>query len=153
MPATCTSAWVSTPPVTSRACPASAIVSMSSPFFAKGLGWHRRAGTGGQSTSGTTEVQDGLRGEVTRPDGCGPFPRSLPPNPAGTFQCTGLSSDLCRVRDGVCVDVVMAYCADDERLAPHPRHEGRPRWLARPGLAEVREPGDVVNSHRGAVLA
>jgi hypothetical protein len=25
--------------------------------------------------------------------GCGPFPRSLPPNPAGIFQCTGLSSD------------------------------------------------------------
>ena len=33
--------------------------------------------------------QDGLRGEVPlRFDGCGPFPRSLPPNPAGTFQCT-----------------------------------------------------------------
>ena len=25
--------------------------------------------------------------------GCGPFPRSLPPNPVGTFQCAGLSSD------------------------------------------------------------
>src|ERR1017187_3026780 len=30
----------------------------------------------------------------------GPFPGSLPPNPACTFQCTGLSRDLCRVRDG-----------------------------------------------------
>ena len=25
--------------------------------------------------------------------GRGPFPRSLPPNPAGTFRCTGLSGD------------------------------------------------------------
>ena len=35
--------------------------------------------------------QDGLRGEV--PLVRGPFPRSLPPNPAGTFRCTGLSGD------------------------------------------------------------
>src|SRR6266704_3269835 len=65
--------------------------------------------------------QDGLRGEVPHPGGCGPFPRSLPPNPAGIFRCTGLSSDLCRVRDGVRMDVVMAGGADDERLAPHSR--------------------------------
>ena len=52
-------------------------------------------------------------------DGRGPFPRSLPPNPAGTFPGTGLSSDLCRVRDGVGVDVVVAGGADDEGLAPH----------------------------------
>ena len=42
----------------------------------------------------------------------GPFPGSLPPNPACTFQCTGLSRDLCRVRDGVRVDPVMAVRAD-----------------------------------------
>ena len=82
--------------------------------------------------------QDGLRGEVFRC--CGPFPRSLPPNPACTFRCTGLSSDLCRVRDGVGVDVVVAGGADDERLAPHSCHEGRPRGLARPGLPRLASP-------------
>jgi transposase InsO family protein len=33
--------------------------------------------------------QDGLRGEVPC---CGPFPRSLPPNPAGTLGCTEVIS-------------------------------------------------------------
>jgi putative transposase len=38
--------------------------------------------------------QDGLRGEVPLPViGRGPFPRSLPPNPAGIFRCTGLSGE------------------------------------------------------------
>ena len=38
--------------------------------------------------------QDGLRGGfLSRVIGRGPFPRSLPPNPAGTFRCTGLSGD------------------------------------------------------------
>jgi hypothetical protein len=83
----------------------------------------------------------------------GPFPCSLPPNPACTFQCTGLSSDLCRVRDGVRVDPVMAVGADDKSLAPHLRHEGGPRGLARPGLAELLERGDLVDDHCGAVLA
>jgi hypothetical protein len=40
-------------------------------------------------------------------------PFILPPNPADAFERTGLSSDLCRVRDGVRVDVVMARRADD----------------------------------------
>ena len=66
----------------------------------------------------------------------GPFPGSLPPNPACTFRCTGLSSDLCRVRDGVRVDPVMAGAADDEGLAPHLGHEGGPRGLARSWPAE-----------------
>src|SRR5712691_354927 len=83
----------------------------------------------------------------------GPFPDSLPPNPACAFQRTGLSSDLRRMRDGIRVDVVMAAGADNERLAPHFRHEGCPRGLARSGLAELPEPGDLVNGHRGAVLA
>ena len=83
----------------------------------------------------------------------GPFPGSLPPNPACTFQCTGLSSDLCRVRDGVRVDPVMAGGADDERLAPHFRHEGGPRGLARSRLPELLEAGDLVDCHRGAGLA
>jgi len=83
----------------------------------------------------------------------GPFPGSLPPNPAGGFHRTGLSGDLRRVRDRVRVDVVVAVCADDERLAPHFRHEDRPRGLARSGLAELSQRGDVVNAHRCAVLA
>ena len=74
----------------------------------------------------------------------GPFPGSLPPNPACTFQCTGLSRDLCRVRDGVRVDPVMAGRADDERLAPHFRHEDGPRGLARSRLPERFEAGDLV---------
>src|SRR5271169_2964004 len=69
------------------------------------------------------------------------------------FRCTGLSSDLSRVRDGVRVDPVMAVGADDEGLAPHLHHECGPRGLARPGLAELLERGDLVNGHRGAVLA
>src|SRR5437660_12793417 len=60
---------------------------------------------------------------------------------------------LCRVRGGIGVDVVVAGTADDEGLAPFPGHEGRPRWLARPGLAELGESGDVVDCHRGAVIA
>src|SRR5580693_2576836 len=83
----------------------------------------------------------------------GPFPGSLPPNPACTFQCTGLSGDLCRVRDGVRMDPGMAVGADDEGLAPHLRHEGGPRGLARPWFAELLERGDLVDDHRGAVLA
>ena len=47
----------------------------------------------------------------------------------------------------------MAESADHEGFAPHPSHEGRPRGLARPGLAEVREPGNLVDGHCGAVLA
>ena len=47
----------------------------------------------------------------------------------------------------------MAGTADDEGLAPFPGHEGRPRWLARPGRAELGESGDVVDCHRGAVIA
>ena len=82
-----------------------------------------------------------------------PFPGSLPPNPACTFQCTGLSSDLCRVRDGVRMDPGMAVGADDEGLAPHLCHECGPRGLARPGPAELLERGDLVDCHRGAVLA
>src|ERR1700730_9711037 len=82
-----------------------------------------------------------------------PFPGSLPPNPACTFQCTGLSGDLCRVRDGVRVDPGMAVGADNKGLAPPLRHEGGPRGLARPGLGELLKHGDLVDCHRGAVLA
>jgi len=70
-----------------------------------------------------------------------------------SFRCTGLSSDLCRVRDWVRVDVLVACRADDEGLAPHFCHERGPRGLARPGPAEVLERGDLVNGHRGVVLA
>ena len=51
------------------------------------------------------------------------------------------------------MDVIVAGGADDEGLAPHPCHEGGPRGLARPGLAEVLERGDLVDGHCGAVLA
>src|SRR5271166_3354596 len=64
-----------------------------------------------------------------------------------------LSGDLCRVRDGVRVDPVMAGRADDERLAPHPGHEGGPRGLARLRFPEFLEAGDLVDCHRGAGLA
>ena len=47
----------------------------------------------------------------------------------------------------------MAGRADDERLAPHFRHEGGPRGLARPRRPELLEAGDLVNCHRGAGLA
>ena len=87
-------------------------------------------------------------------DELGPFPCSLPPNPACTFRCTGLSSDLCRVRDWVRVDVLVACRADDEGLAPHARHEGGPRGLARSRACRARlSAGDLVDGHRGAVLA
>jgi reverse transcriptase-like protein len=82
-----------------------------------------------------------------------PFPGSLPPNPAGGFHRTGLSSDLCRVRDRVRVDPVMARRADDERLAPHLCHEGGPRGLSRSWFPELVEAGDLVDCHRGAGLA
>ena len=69
------------------------------------------------------------------------------------FRCTGLSSDLCRVRDGVRVNPGMAVGADDEGLAPHLDHKGGPRGLARPWFAEPLERGDLVDGHCGAVLA
>jgi hypothetical protein len=47
----------------------------------------------------------------------------------------------------------VAGAADDKGLAPFPGHEGRPRWLARPGRAELGESGDVVDCHRGAMIA
>jgi len=61
----------------------------------------------------------------------GPFPGGLPPNTACGFYRTGLSGDLCRVRDGVRVDPVVAGSAEDEGLASHLCHEGGPRGLAR----------------------
>jgi len=82
-----------------------------------------------------------------------PFPGGLPPNPACTFQCTGLSSVLCRMRDRVRVDVLMARRADNKRLAPHLRHEGGPRGLAWSRHAQLLEAGDLVNCHRGAFVA
>src|SRR5689334_25398099 len=64
-----------------------------------------------------------------------------------------LSGDLCRVGDGVRVDPVMARRADDERLAPHFRHEGGPRGLAWSWSPEFLEAGDLVDCHRGAGIA
>jgi hypothetical protein len=80
----------------------------------------------------------------------GPFLRSLPPNPACTFQCTGLSSDLCRSRDRVRMDIVMACSADDKCFAAHFRHEHCPCGLAWSWSAEFCKPGDLVNCHRAA---
>src|SRR5487761_1084916 len=78
---------------------------------------------------------------------------SLPPNPACGFHRTGLSRDLCRVRDGARVDPVMACCADNEGLAPHFRRGGGPRGLARSRFPELLEAGDLVDCHRGPGLA
>ena len=47
----------------------------------------------------------------------------------------------------------MARRADDQRLAPHLRHERGPRGLAWPRLAQLLEAGDLVDCHRGAFLA
>ena len=78
-------------------------------------------------------------------------PPSEPGVPA--FRGTRLSSDLCRVRDRVGVDPVMARRADDERLAPHLGHDDGPRGLARSRFPELFEAGDLVNCHRGTGLA
>ena len=51
------------------------------------------------------------------------------------------------------MDVLVASGADDERLAPHSRHERGPRGLARSRLPERLEAGDLVDCHRGAGLA
>ena len=47
----------------------------------------------------------------------------------------------------------MARGADDECLAPHLRHEGGPRGLARSRFPEFPEAGDLVDCHRGTGLA
>src|ERR1039458_6594550 len=59
----------------------------------------------------------------------GPFPRGLPPNHAGAFQRTWLSSDLRRAVGRVPVDGVVAGWADREGLAPHLCHFRRPGGL------------------------
>lgn len=43
--------------------------------------------------------------------------------------------------------------ADGEGLVPHSGHEDGSRGLARSGSAELPERGDLVNGHRGVVLA
>ena len=98
---------------------------------------------------------------VTRRVGCparSPIYRAFsgqPPSEPGVhrFDAPGSPVDLCRVRDGGRVDVVVARRADDEGLAPHFCHEGCPRGLARPGPAELAERGDLVDGHCRAVLA
>ena len=70
------------------------------------------------------------RGSAFTSGELGPFPDGLPPNPACGFHRTGLSSVLCRMRDRVRVDVLVARRADNKRLAPHLRHEHGPRGLA-----------------------
>src|SRR6266536_5742692 len=82
----------------------------------------------------------------------GPFPGSLPPNPACPLSRHRALQRLRRVRDRVCVDPVMARCADDERLAPHPGHDRGPCGLVRSWFPELSECGDLVESHRGAGL-
>src|SRR3954453_16784779 len=92
------------------------------------------------------------RGPVFRMD-AGLFCAASPRTRRARFPGTGLSSDLCRVRDRVGVDPVMARRADDERLAPHLGHEDGPRGLARSRFPELFEAGDLVNCHRGTGLA
>lgn len=81
-----------------------------------------------------------------------PFPRSLPPNPAGRSAHWALQR-LRRGRDWGCVDDLVAGLADNEGLAPFPGHEGRPRGLAWFWCSELGEFGDLVDSHRGALPA
>jgi hypothetical protein len=77
-----------------------------------------------------------------------------PPNPAGTFRCTRLSSDLCRVRGGFAVvDVLVAGTADDERLAPLLGHESRPPRLAWTGLIKLSQLADLMHLHLAGFLA
>ena len=47
----------------------------------------------------------------------------------------------------------MTSGADDEGLAPHLGHEGCPHGLARSGLAEAGEVGDVVPQDNGCFHA
>src|ERR1700755_295696 len=77
------------------------------------------------------------RGPMSLLGGMGLFRAASLRTRCAPFRCAGLSSDLCRVRDGVRVDVVVACRADDQGLAPHFRHEGCPRGLAWPGRAEL----------------
>src|SRR3974390_599057 len=98
-------------------------------------------------------AQGGLPGEVPCPVRTRAFPGQPPSEPGVRLSAHRALRRLRRSRDRGHVDVVMALCADDERLEPHPCHEGCPRGLARPGPAEVRERGDLVDGHRGAVLA
>jgi hypothetical protein len=67
-----------------------------------------------------------------------------PSKPGVHLSMYGLSRDLCRVRDGVRVDQVVAVRADDERLAAHSCHEDGPRGLSRSGFPERLESGDLV---------
>ena len=84
----------------------------------------------------------------------GPFPRGLPPNHAGTFRCTWLSSDLRRGGGGLPVmDGVVAGAADHQGLAPLPGHDGHPRGLACSGFAEAGEVADLVHEHSARVPA
>jgi integrase len=83
----------------------------------------------------------------------GPFPCGLPPNPACPLSRHRALQRLCRMRDRVRVDPVMARRADHQRLAPHLRHEHGPRGLAWSRRAQLLEAGDLVNCHRGAFVA
>ena len=82
-----------------------------------------------------------------------PFPCGPPPNHAGPFPSTWLSSDLCRGGDGVGVDGVVAGGADHEGLASLGRHERRPLRLAWPGLPKAGQLADLVHQHLARVAA
>ena len=83
----------------------------------------------------------------------GPFPRSLPPNPAGAFQRTGLSSDYAACVTGFAWMTSWQGWQTTRGLAPLPGHEGRPRGLAWSWRAEPGELGDLVDGHRAALPA
>src|SRR5262249_38194980 len=84
---------------------------------------------------------------------CRPFPCGPPPNPADTFRCTRLSSDLCRACGGLpVVDGLVAGWADHEGLAPLPGHEGRPGRLGRARWSELGAAMDLVHLHRAGLL-
>jgi len=87
---------------------------------------------------------------VSRTAGClsnRPFSCSSPPNHAGTFLCTWLSSDLRRSGGRLFdMDSVVARVADEEGRTPLSCHERRPCELA-DVLFEAGEGADLVNCY------
>jgi hypothetical protein len=93
----------------------------------------------------------GSRGEVPV---AGPFPRDLPPNHAGQFPGTWLSSDLCRVGGWLpVVDEVVADTTDHEGLSAFSGHDRSPLGLVCSGCVEACECPDLVHQHRAGIAA
>src|SRR6266702_2209589 len=81
--------------------------------------------------------------------GSGPFSGGPRSEPDGHLSVHPALQRLSRAVRGWLpfVDGLMAGCADDEGLAPHFRHQGRPGGLLAACLREVGELADLVGSH------